>query len=106
MRIAISKLKRLGNGLHVVRQLGRDGLFKVTGPATAGAGVVRSALSNIRSFQYVEPNNAVWLQDFSTPDDPFYPQQYPLNNTGVGTAVAVKVAPLKPTNVFAAPRII
>ena len=78
-----AKLKRLGKGLHVAGQLGRDGLFKITSKPDADPAAVRKALRQIRRFEFVEPNTAVWVQgEVATPDDPYYPQQYALHNNG------------------------
>ena len=97
MQVALlsAKLKRLGKGLNVDRQLGRDGLFKITARPGTDPAAVRKALRQIRHFQFVEPNGAVWLQEADAPNDEMYPLQYALNNTGAtgGTAGADVDAP-------------
>jgi subtilisin family serine protease len=85
---ASSKLRRLGKGLRVVSQLGRDGLFKVAAPRATSGIAIGNALRRLRNFDYVEPNAAVWAQGlFDQRDDPFFPMQYALDNTGAGGGV-------------------
>jgi subtilisin family serine protease len=85
-----AKLKRLGRNLHVERQLGQDGLFRISAPAVMSGAALKAKLRTIRNFDYVEPNAAVWVQDDGPPlpDDPLFAQQYALNNTGLPGAVA------------------
>jgi subtilisin family serine protease len=86
---ATAKLRRLGKGLRVVGQLGRDGLFKISAPRATSGAAISTALRKLRNFDYVEPNAAVWAQGvFDQRDDPFYSMQYGLNNTGAGGGVA------------------
>ena len=80
---ASARLRRLGGGIEVVRQLGTDGLFSVTAPRGTGGEALRSALRKVRHFEFVEPNAAVWaLGAFDERDDPLYSTQYALNNGG------------------------
>src|SRR4051812_21434718 len=92
MQVALlsAKLNRIGRNLHVERQLGQDGLFRISAPAAMSGAALKAALRNVRNFDYVEPNTAVWVQDDGPPlpDDPLFAQQYALNNTGLPGNVA------------------
>ena len=83
------RLAKLGKGLRVVRQLGTDGLFQVAAPRGMSGAALRAALRQVRHFEFVEPNGAVWAQGiFDQRNDPHYGQQYALNNLGTSGGLA------------------
>jgi subtilisin family serine protease len=69
-------------GLHVVEQMGMNGLVLLQGPAAVTADQVQ-ALASLPGYRYVEPNfyEANALLD-TIPNDPSFPLEYGMRNIG------------------------
>jgi subtilisin family serine protease len=75
-------LDTTGLGLHVVRQLGMNGLVLLQGPADMTPAQVQ-ALVRLPGYRYAEPNFYVANALFDTiPNDTYFPLDWGLHNTG------------------------
>ena len=68
------------DGFVVEEYLGNRGAFLLDVPRDRTYSQVRDAVDSLRGFSFVEPNFVFQIE--KTPNDPFVPHEYALNNTG------------------------
>jgi len=64
-----------GGQVQVTQRLGDDGLFLINAPSAVSTAQLKTALSSVAGFQFVEPNQLVWSKD-RTPNDTSYGTQW------------------------------
>ncbi|MBY0588976.1 S8 family serine peptidase [bacterium] len=81
-----TKLASLQGQVDVLDQLGSSGTFLLRADGSLSDSNLRAILSPLASLRYVEPNFA--LAPHAVPNDPSFPSQWALNNTGASGGVA------------------
>jgi subtilisin family serine protease len=75
-----ASLSKLAPGFSLDRQLGSDGLYRLTGPVDLAADAVARELTALPGFRFFEPDFLVHAD--ATPSDPSFGQLWGMNNVG------------------------